>query len=170
MKYAKIENYNKDNFKLNIAFVLIAIFTMISFFYFFKFVFDMSPFQIFSVYASGINNSKIVVGQATKNIIGKIKITGFNPVVVANVKRNFFSSPGQIMTLGGDNIEVFEYSDNGTALADISLFKKSSETRIGSWKKNINLYESENLIVFYMGQNNKIINLLNDVLGQRFVL
>ncbi len=101
----------------------------------------MSPFQTFSVHASEINNSytlnnsKIVVGQGTKDILGKIKITGFNPIVVSNVKRDFFSAQGQIVTLGGDNIQVFEYSDNGTALADVSLFQNSSETRIGAWKK-----------------------------------
>lgn len=113
------------------------------------------------------NSSKIFASEAgievseeTQNLMNDLNKEGLAPVAVSPITRDFFSVEGKILTAGKDNIHVFEYPNKGQAELEASFFKRSSETRRGEWKKGVNLFLRNNLIIFYAGEKEPIIKAL----------
>lgn len=112
----------------------------------------------------------VSIGSETNKLISKFEEAEFSPTVASPITREFFSVKGRIITLGKGNIQVFEYEDTTTLLNEVSTFRESANTRIGSWKKDVHLYKNENLIVFYMGQSKGILESLKNIFGKEVVL
>lgn len=103
-------------------------------------------------------------GLATEQFMSELKSGGLKPIPNQEmVKRSPFSVGGTLIGLGGDNIQIFEYSDHGTALKEAAIFteKYTKSTAKNQWKNRMHLYVRGNIIIFYMGANDSILTTLN---------
>ncbi len=107
------------------------------------------------------------IGHATDQLIQNLKSTGLNPVVQQDVKSRYFSVEGKLVTLEDDNLQVFEYGDSVTASKEAETLKQRYEdsSRTKRAKEKYHLYTNENVAIFYIGNNTKIIDSLNQAPG-----
>lgn len=87
------------------------------------------------------------------------------------VDQPFFSVPGQVITINGESIQVFEYVDSAQADAEAALVApdgSSIGTTMATWIGPPHFYQAEGLIVLYVGDNSSVIELLDTVLGPQF--
>lgn len=120
--------------------------------------------------ARGISSSNVETGESMEIMLKAIKEAGLDPAPLKRVNRAFFSVEGTMVALANDNMLVFEYPDEHLQLIEVSTFQQSAQTPKGSWKKDVNLYMRDNLVVFYMGDRRKITSALEKVMGQRVAL
>jgi exosome complex RNA-binding protein Csl4 len=82
-----------------------------------------------------------------------------------------FSVPIEVISVGGSDVQVFEFKDGSEAIAS-SLTVSEDGTEIGTsiirWMDTPHFYTKGNLIVLYVGQNPEITNLLESLLGNQF--
>jgi hypothetical protein len=92
---------------------------------------------------------------------------GMSPTLSQEVTRKYISAPGEIIALGVDNIEVFQYEDTVTAVKEATSLsaRYANNTRSTLWKKDIHLYATNNMTIFYLGENQSILSILNQSLG-----
>ena len=109
----------------------------------------------------------IALGPETELFVQKLKDNGHKPMSVAVVKRKPFTVEGRLITLDGDNIQVFEYLDYKSAANDASILadKYISSTRSSTWKKDMHIYLNDKLVVFYMGHKKGIMDSLEKNAG-----
>lgn len=175
MNYIKIENYSRSHYRSILAFGLTAAAVLTSLLFFktstsLNYSFGTSSQNVGNASESFQNIPKVKVGPKTNALILDLENIGLDPISVSNITRDFFSAEGKMITLDGDNIQVFEYADSLAATGELFLFQKSAQTRRGSWKKNVHLYANVNLIIFYMGERKNIIDSLNSIFGKPIML
>lgn len=82
-----------------------------------------------------------------------------------------FSVPIRVISVGGADVQVFEFKDESEAGAS-SLTVSGDGTEIGTsiirWMDTPHFYKKGNLIVLYVGQNPETTNLLESLLGNQF--
>lgn len=82
-----------------------------------------------------------------------------------------FSVPIKVVSVGGVDIQVFEFSDESEASASI-LTVSEDGTQIGTsiirWMDAPHFYTKGKIIVLYVGQNPEITNLFESLLGNQF--
>lgn len=82
-----------------------------------------------------------------------------------------FSVPIRVISVGGSDIQVFEFADESGAVAS-SLTVSEDGTEIGTsiirWVDTPHFYTKGKLIVLYVGQNPEITSLLESLLGYQF--
>lgn len=168
MKAIAIQRYTKDHSKHLLVIGLALLWFLTSLIHFFTSDLFVSGDTAFAGIGSSkaiTENSLLNIGPGTESLISNIKSKGFNPEVVANNSRAFFSVEGKMITFADSNIKVYEYTDTNVLLTDVEAFKKSAKTQYGSWKKDVHLYNNEKVIVFYMGESKEIKDVLNSVFG-----
>jgi len=82
-----------------------------------------------------------------------------------------FSVPTKVISVGGTDIQVFEFqSESDAKTASLIVSKDGTEigTSIIRWIDTPHFYTNGNLIVLYVGQNPEIVNLLESFLGKQF--
>jgi hypothetical protein len=82
-----------------------------------------------------------------------------------------FSVPIKVISVGGVNIQVFEFqSDSDAQTASLTVSKDGTEigTSIIRWMDAPHFYTNGKLLVLYVGQNSEIISLLESFLGKQF--
>ncbi|MCZ6681512.1 MAG: hypothetical protein O7E52_30215 [Candidatus Poribacteria bacterium] len=83
----------------------------------------------------------------------------------------FFSPTAQILTVDGDDVQVFEYATEKKA-EDEALLVAPDGSSIGlhlvSWIGPPHFYKKDKLIILYVGSDTKVINTLEKVLGKQF--
>jgi len=102
----------------------------------------------------------------TRDLVDDLQKEGYSANAVSEIERNFFSVPGVIVTLDGDNIKVFEYRDKLSAEVDTLLFSESAKTKYYAWRKDVNLYLKDNLIIFYTGSRKGVLEVLKNTVGE----
>ena len=96
---------------------------------------------------------------------------GANVEPAGEVNQPFFSVIGQAIIVNGENIQVFEYSDEAAADVEASLVSpdgSSIGTSIASWIAPPHFHKAGKIIVLYVGENRELISLLETVLGPQF--
>lgn len=82
-----------------------------------------------------------------------------------------FSVPTKVLSVGGANVQVFEFPNESDAKTS-SLIVSKDGTEIGTsiirWADTPHFYTNGNLIVLYVGHNPEITNLLESLLGIQF--
>ncbi len=87
------------------------------------------------------------------------------------VNHSFFSVTGNIITVNGGDVQVFEYADAATADTEATLVSPdgySVGTSMISWVATPHFYKAGRLIVLYVGDITDVINVLEAELGQQF--
>lgn len=89
----------------------------------------------------------------------------------------FFSVEGRILNLNGSSIQLWEYPDAGSAEREAGrispdgfgyLDESSGTAGMISWVDVPNFFRSENLIVLYVGSDERILRVLGEIFGGQF--
>jgi Tol biopolymer transport system component len=107
----------------------------------------------------------------TQGFIDALVSAGATAVRESEIEQPFFSVPGQIITVNGESIQVFEYAD--AAQADVDAGQVAPDggsigTTMATWVGPPHFYRAERLIVLYVGEDQSVIELLETVLGPQF--
>jgi hypothetical protein len=78
------------------------------------------------------------------------------------INRSEFSAGGRVITLARNNIQVFEYDRAALATAEAEKFAEGyrQEATRNSWQKTVHLYARGSMLIFYMGDDEKILKAL----------
>ena len=107
----------------------------------------------------------------TQGLADALESAGATVGQEGEVDQPFFSVPGQVITINGESIQVFEYVDSAQADAEaalVALDGSSIGTTMATWIGPPHFYQAEGLIVLYVGDNSSVIELLDTVLGPQF--
>lgn len=101
----------------------------------------------------------------------KLKELGYNYTILSDGGEGFFITQSlEKFQLDNEIILVYEFNDPKKTKSEIKKISTDGKT-IGSctytWDTNPHFYYKKNIIVQYMGNNKKILNLLNEILGKQ---
>lgn len=110
------------------------------------------------------------------SFLNELKNTGYSPEI-KNTEKGFLKGEKKIISIGNENLEVYTYASNEEMekdAANIFYGGFSYENEIGtcidlSWNSYPYFYKNKNMIVLYVGKNEKIISNLNNILGHHFM-
>ncbi len=108
---------------------------------------------------------------ATTDLQESLAAAGADVALEGPVEQPFFSAPGQIITVNGEAVQVFEYSNPAladTEAGDVAPDGSSIGTTMASWVGPPHFFRAEPLIVLYVGDNLAVLELLETVLGPQF--
>ncbi len=92
-------------------------------------------------------------------------------------QQRFFSGTGKRIELSGENISVLEYEDEATAQTEAKFISPDGSTYTAenwsmvadiSWVAPPHFYQAGKIIVLYIGTNQAIIDLLENLIGPPF--
>jgi hypothetical protein len=113
-------------------------------------------------------------GEESLNIQGfmdALSLTGVAVGEEGTIEQPFFSVPGQVITVNGEAVQVFEYSAAAQADAEASQVApdgSSVGTTMATWVGPPHFFQSERLIVLYVGEDDTVLESLETVLGPQF--
>jgi hypothetical protein len=87
------------------------------------------------------------------------------------VVQDFFSVTGQVFKVNGEDVQVFEYDSQSEAEAEAALVSadgSSIGTSLPFWVAPPHFYVAGRIIVLYVGENPKVTEALETVLGAQF--
>ena len=124
---------------------------------------DTGSYNLAAVALSATTHPDTELGLATKKFMDDLKSVGLKPVLIQKIKRAPLSVKGALISLSGDNIQVFEYPDNETASKEMTIFAgkytKSTASNLG--ENTTHLYIRDKIVIFYMGTEKNILVTLN---------
>lgn len=105
------------------------------------------------------------------DLLNKLESSKLEVETGQDVSQAFFSVGGKIIKVSNEDIQVFEYPDKSKADADINLISADGGT-IGTnmitWVSDPHFYRTDKMLILYVGINEEIIGLLNEILGLQF--
>jgi len=96
---------------------------------------------------------------------------GAGATAVGEVDQPFFSIPGRMIKVHGEDVQVFQYANAAAAAAEaapISRDGRTVGTRKVHWIGSPHFFKKEKLLVLYVGDNAKVLGSLEAALGQQF--
>ena len=105
------------------------------------------------------------------SLIDNLRATGATVDPAGDVTQPFFSVKGQVIKVNGEDIQVFEYSDEAAAEAEVLLVSpdgSSIGTSMVSWIAPPHFYKAGKLIVLYVGENGAVTDILEGIVGSQF--
>jgi hypothetical protein len=113
-------------------------------------------------------------GGSSLDYIKLLEGLGFSGAKVGpagTVSQPFFTPQGQVISIEGQDVQVFEYESVAEAEAEAALIAPdggSVGTSMVSWMATPHFYKDGRLIVLYVGDENDVINWLDIIFGSRF--
>jgi len=105
------------------------------------------------------------------SLIDSLQAAGATVDPAGDVTQPFFSVKGQVIKVNGEDVQVFEYSDEAAAEAEVMLVSpdgSSIGTSMVSWISPPHFYKAGKIIALYVGENSEAINFLEKVIGSQF--
>jgi len=105
------------------------------------------------------------------SLIDNLRAAGATVEPKGEVSQAFFSVKGQVMSVNGGEVQVFEYADESAAEADAALISPdggSIGTSMVTWVAAPHFYKIGKLIVLYVGNDSAVMKVLESVLGPQF--
>ena len=105
------------------------------------------------------------------SLIDNLRASGATVEPVGEVEQAFFSVTSQVITVNGNDVQVFEYADAEAAEADAALVAPdggSVGTTMVTWVATPHFYQTGKLIVLYVGDDSGVTEVLETVLGPQF--
>ena len=102
------------------------------------------------------------------SLIDNLRAEGATVEPVGEVEQVFFSVKGQIVTVNGVEIQVFEYADASAAETDAALVAPdggSIGTTMVTWVAAPHFYKTGKIIVLYVGADTVVTGLLGKLIG-----
>ena len=110
--------------------------------------------------------SSLIAKMAAENVPLEMQSGG---VVVRGMSQPFFSVDAQVLSAFGEDVQVFEYDSYENALTEVDqsglMPDGQFQTVMVAWTSTPHFYQTESLIVLYVGDNSDIIAMLEDLLG-----
>ena len=105
------------------------------------------------------------------SLVDRLQAAGTIVELTGTVAQPFFSPQGQVITISGQDVQVFEYASKLEAKAESDLVASDGSsvgTSIMTWIATPHFYNSGKLIVLYVGDQRDTIDDLVAVLGTEF--
>lgn len=128
------------------------------------------PFQTTAAYAADTRAPLMqhgFHGNPVKNVITALEEQGLVAIPVITIQRKQLTPEGTILSVNGDTIQVFEYTDDSLAQKELEAFtaRYASTTSYSSWKKQVSLYSNGKTLVYYLGTKKSITEPLEHIFG-----
>ncbi|MCL7415583.1 MAG: hypothetical protein M8349_05920 [ANME-2 cluster archaeon] len=115
------------------------------------------------------DNTKYIIGYVS--LINHLHSEGFEIETLGISRQPFFSIRSMNLTIDGELVYVFDYSNISAARKDMALVSPDAQsinnTRM-RWTGTPHFYNSEEVIVLYVGDNPKIMTALESGMGAQF--
>jgi hypothetical protein len=112
-----------------------------------------------------------VAVQDLNGLMAALQASGLTVENGASVTQPFFTVPGQALKINGQDVQVFAF-DTAQAMeteaAQIAPDASTIGTNMPSWTSDPHFYKLGSMIVLYLGQDQKILDILSNVLGPQF--
>ena len=105
------------------------------------------------------------------SLIDNLRAAGATVEPAGEITQPFFSVKGQIITVNGGSVQVFEYTDTASADAEAALVSpdgSSVGTTMIGWVAAPHFYRAGKLIVLYVGDSTAVTGALEAALGPQF--
>lgn len=97
-----------------------------------------------------------------------LRDTGATVELSESIEQPFFSVPGQIIAVNGHDVQVFVFeSENARQVESGKISKDGSSigTSMVSWVQPPHFWANGNAIILYVGTNQEVVDLINQVIG-----
>lgn len=104
-------------------------------------------------------------------LIEALKAAGLTVENGDSLEQPFFTAPGQIIRVNSADVQVFEYESPEAMEADASQVAEdggSVGTSMMSWMATPHFYKTGRILVLYVGDDQKVIDVLTGALGPQF--
>ena len=118
-------------------------------------------------------SAQLPAGQlsTTEGLMQALRAAGARVKAEETVTQPFFSMPARLVSIEGEGIQVFQYPDAASAQAQAALVSPDGR-QVGTskprWVSPPHFYKKANLLILYLGEDEKILKLLDSVLGPQF--
>ena len=105
------------------------------------------------------------------SLVDNLRATGATVDPAGTVTQPFFDPQGQLLTVNGADVQVFEFASTeeaATAASTVSTDGSSIGTSIITWVAPPLFYQRGKLIAIYVGSDSGVINTLNGAIGSQF--
>jgi hypothetical protein len=105
------------------------------------------------------------------SLIKNLRALGAGATAAGDVEQPFFSIPGKMTKVHGEDVQVFEYANNAVAEAEATPISRDGlavGTRKIFWVGPPHFFKHGKLLILYVGDNAKVLKTLDAVLGQQF--
>jgi uncharacterized protein (DUF305 family) len=102
------------------------------------------------------------------SLVDALRAAGATVEPAAPVEQSFFSVPGQVIQVNGEDVQVFAFADADAAQIEAEALPAdgtSFPTLMVTWMATPHFYQQGQIIVLYIGDNEEVQTLLADVLG-----
>jgi hypothetical protein len=103
-------------------------------------------------------------------LVDDLTAAGREPIPAGTLEQPFFDVAARVLTVNGEDIQVFEFADvqtRQTAEDTITAGGSVIGTSQITWVDIPNFWSRGRILVLYIGQNEELIDLLDEVIGQR---
>lgn len=117
--------------------------------------------------------SALVAERATDyaSLLENLRNAGFSVEPGETAEQPFFSVEGQMLKVGGEDVQVFQYPHPAAADAQAALVSPDGST-VGTskphWIGEPHFYKRGRLLVLYVGDDDKVLKALDAALGRQF--
>ncbi len=105
------------------------------------------------------------------SLLSALKAADATVEVGDSITQDFFSVEGQTVKVNGADLQVFEYENAPAMEKDASQVAPdggSIGTSMATWIDTPHFYKAGRIIVLYLGNDQTILGLLNNVIGAQF--
>jgi hypothetical protein len=110
-------------------------------------------------------------GATLNSLLATLQGAGLDVSAAGDVSQSFFSVPGKVLVLNGEEIQVYEYPAPEAAQADagnVSVDGSSVGATMVDWISTPHFFRTENIILIYVGVNQDVLQVLQSLLGSQF--
>ena len=105
------------------------------------------------------------------SLVDSLRAAGATVDPAGTVSQPFFVPEGQLLTVNGEDIQVFEFASTeeaASAAETVSADGSSIGTSMVSWVAPPHFYQGGKLIAIYIGSDSGVINTLKEAMGSQF--
>lgn len=105
------------------------------------------------------------------DLVSRLESEGLLVELSGEISQEFFSVKGKIIRADNEDLQVFEYSSKAKADEEIKLVSPDGSgigTVMVTWIATPHFYRTDTMVILYIGDNEKIISSLNDIIGPQF--
>lgn len=110
------------------------------------------------------------LGVAGQAFFEELNAAGGKATTGIGLTQPFFSVPGIVISVSGEDLQVFEYTDAASAAKDMQGISADASTINGedmAWIAPPHFYQHGSLLILYIGSDGATLNLLRTVVGDQ---
>jgi hypothetical protein len=107
---------------------------------------------------------------SAESVAAKLQAGGVTVEMGEILSQPFFSAPGQILLVNGQEVQLFTYEDTAVAEAEAAEVAPSGSigTNMVSWIATPHFYRNQNIIALYVGDDEATLVALQSAFGPQF--